>query len=168
MYIYMPVYIYTRYSHTYTHTHTHTQNLCRYGLSSCHTHHIIGMTTQALYFQSKEPHDVSNKPHIKSKKEPPKNGKIALWPSTNLSIVHLLVLAGSLLIFTEIGEYKFISLVKARPQFQSKSVYSIVSWQLLLYSFGLCKTYISCLTMGMFDNSAICPFLGGGSMTSFL
>ena len=78
---------------------------------------------------------------------PPKNGEIALWPSTNRLIptvlvgsesirestrswtarvrflhsgADILVLAGSESIFTEVTEYKFISLLQARAELQYK------------------------------------------------
>jgi len=40
---------------------------------------------------------------------PPKNGQIALWPSTNGAIAYYLVLPGSLLSITEITEYEYFS-----------------------------------------------------------
>jgi len=43
--------------------------------------------------------------------KPPKNGEITLWPSTNESIVIILVLAISRLSFAEIIDYNFISLL---------------------------------------------------------
>jgi len=41
----------------------------------------------------------------------PKNGEIALWPSTNGLIPDIIVLTGSESIFTEITKYTFISLL---------------------------------------------------------
>ena len=49
---------------------------------------------------------------------PPKNGEIALWPSTNESIPYIVVLAGSASSFTEITEYNLISLLEGRADLQ--------------------------------------------------
>jgi len=49
---------------------------------------------------------------------PPKNGEIALWPSTNELIPYILVLAGSESSFTEITENNFISLLEGRADLQ--------------------------------------------------
>jgi len=52
---------------------------------------------------------------------PPKMREIALWPSTNEAIVHLLVLPGSLLSITEITEYTHFSPSKPSCELKYKS-----------------------------------------------
>jgi len=48
---------------------------------------------------------------------PPKNGLIALWPSTNGAIPHFLVLPGSELSISEITEYTYFSPLKPSREF---------------------------------------------------
>ena len=52
---------------------------------------------------------------------PPKNGLIALWPSTNGAIPYFLVLPGSELSITEIPEYTYFSPLKPSREFIYKS-----------------------------------------------
>jgi len=52
---------------------------------------------------------------------PPKNGEIALWPSTNGSIPYFVVLPGSEFAITEITEYKYFSPLKPSCEFKHKS-----------------------------------------------
>ena len=52
---------------------------------------------------------------------PPKNGLIALWPSTNRAIPYFLVLLGSELSITEITEYTYFSPLKPSREFIYKS-----------------------------------------------
>ena len=59
---------------------------------------------------------------------PPKNGLIALWPSTN----HFLVLPGSLLSITEITEYRYLSLLKPIRELRYKSEQNIVPMGLII------------------------------------
>ena len=46
---------------------------------------------------------------------PPKNGEIALWPSTNGAIPYFLILPGSELSITEIAGYTYSILIKPIP-----------------------------------------------------
>ena len=52
---------------------------------------------------------------------PPKDGEIALWPSTNGVIPYFLVLPGSELSITEITEHTYFSLLKPCREFMYKS-----------------------------------------------
>ena len=52
---------------------------------------------------------------------PPKNGLIALWPSTNGAIPYFLVLPGSELSITEITEHTYFSPLKPSREFIYKS-----------------------------------------------
>jgi len=52
---------------------------------------------------------------------PPKNGLIALWPSTNGAIPYFVVLPGSELSVTEITEYYYVSPYKPCREFKYTS-----------------------------------------------
>ena len=52
---------------------------------------------------------------------PPKNGLIALWPSTNGVIPYNLVLPGSELSITDITEYTYFSPIKPCREFRYKN-----------------------------------------------
>jgi len=79
--------------------------------------------------------------------KPPKNGEIALWPSTNREIVHFLVLPGSLFSITEITEYRYFSPLKPIRECKYKSEKILLHhWILSLNTFCFCKTYYYRLT----------------------
>jgi len=59
--------------------------------------------------------------YISRMEPPPKNGEIALWPSTDGAIPYFLVLRGSELSITEITEYKCFSPLKPSREFKYKS-----------------------------------------------
>ena len=68
---------------------------------------------------------------------PPKNGLIALLPSTNGAIPYFLVLPGSELSITEITEYTYFSSSKVCRVKVSKILYQ---WILLLNPIWFCET----------------------------
>jgi len=57
------------------------------------------------------------------KSPPPKNGLIALWPSTNGAIPYFLVLPGSELSITEITKYTYFSQIKPCREFRYECEY---------------------------------------------
>ena len=65
---------------------------------------------------------------------PPKNGLIALWPSTNGAIPYFVVLPGSELSVTEITEYYYVSPYKPCREFQYTSEYHTVPVDLIIES----------------------------------
>ena len=65
---------------------------------------------------------------------PPKNGPIALWPSTNGATPYFLVLPGSELSITEITEYKYFSPLWPSLEFTYKSEYNTVPVNLIIES----------------------------------
>jgi len=91
---------------------------------------------------------------------PPKNGEIALWPSTNGSIPHILVLAGRESIFTEIRRTNLLVNV-GNPELQyekflrycTNGSYCCIIWRLSNMNLHF--------TARVFGRSAISPFLGG-------
>ena len=62
---------------------------------------------------------------------PPKDGEIALWPSTNGRIADFFVLPGSLSIFTEITKHKYFVPSKPCREFKYKSELNTVRVDLI-------------------------------------
>jgi len=93
------------------------------------------------------------------RRDPPKNGLIALWPSTNGAIPYFFVLPGSGLSITEITQYTYFSPLQPSREFikVSKILYQ---WILLLNQFCLGETSYLHFTTRVFGHSAITPFLG--------
>jgi len=58
--------------------------------------------------------------------------EIAFWPSTNVSIIHILVLAGSQSTITEITEYIHFSPLKPSHELKCKSEQNIVPLDLII------------------------------------
>jgi len=64
---------------------------------------------------------LGSEPQYQIPTHPPKDGEIALWPSTNGAIPYFSVLPGSELSITEITEYKYLSRLKPCREFIYKS-----------------------------------------------
>jgi len=71
---------------------------------------VAALSALSVKFLAEETEETLFFPFAK-KPYPPKNGKIALWPSTNGSIDDFLVMAGSQSTITEITTYKLIGLM---------------------------------------------------------
>jgi len=71
---------------------------------------------------------------------PPKNGLIALWPSTNGAIPYFLVLPGSELSITEITQYTYFSPLKPRLDLNIKVSKVLQQFILLLNPIFFCQT----------------------------
>jgi len=71
---------------------------------------------------------------------PPKDGEIALWPSTNGVIPCFLVLPGSELSITQITEYKYFCPLRLAANSSIKVSKMLYHWILLLHPFCFCAT----------------------------
>jgi len=105
---------------------------------------------------------------IRSYISPPKDGEIALWPSTKGAIPYFLVLLGSELSITEITKYRYFSHQSLAVNLNMKVSKVLYHWILSLNHFSFCETQYLHFTTHVFGHSVISPFLGVCFFSLFL